>query len=85
VKYEIMQRMSANFHDSVSQIADPSSKQTSMGTARRTPSAAAGDLTLYVLPKMRCNASRAQKFSQIGEKKIGQELKSRSDRRVRVA
>jgi len=56
-----------------------------MRLARRTSSATAGDLPFHVLPKMRCYASCTQQFSQIVEKKIGQELKCHADRCVHAA
>jgi hypothetical protein len=60
-------------------------KKESMGAAKRTSSTAAGEFPFNVFSKMRCYASCAQEFSQIVDKKIGQELKSYADRCVHAA
>jgi len=56
-----------------------------MSLAMRTTSATASEFSFHVFPKMSCYASRAQQFSQIVEKKLGQELKSYADRCVHAA
>lgn len=56
-----------------------------MRSAEQTCSATAGEFSFHVFPKMACYASRTHQFSQIVEKKIGQELKSHTDRGVHAA